>query len=128
MEAAKAREKHEKDDEERMAAFIQSQIEKAKKSSKDQKPTELSRENNSNKVAFSLSGASRTSTVSLKTSVGATNPLQHNKTEQPLVKKKKETVKRKSALDEIMEIEEHKKKKKRAKLVKKDYWRFPGSA
>ncbi|KAF6027527.1 KIN [Bugula neritina] len=125
MEAAKAREKHEKDDEDRMAAFIQSQIEKAKEYTKDQvetKPTELSRDDDSNKVAFSLGEASKTS-ISSKTPVGATNPLQNNKTEQPLVKKKKETIKRKSALDEIMEIEEQKKKK--AKSVKKDYWLFP---
>ncbi|XP_067928216.1 DNA/RNA-binding protein KIN17-like [Watersipora subatra] len=124
MEALKNREKHDQDDEERMAAFIQSQVEKGRESaqgSAETLPTELARSDDDDKVTFAMGETSKTGTTSNKPATA--NPLVAIKVKKPI--KKESGVKRKSALDEIMEMEEQKKKKIHEQTAKKDYWLFP---
>lgn len=146
QEAVRAKEKMDMDDEERTAQFIQKQIERAAESGKQQEEveyTELKREDEGEKVTFSLSAAKKEES-SKKSSATASNPLAKpappadfalpstSKTpssssssylsEGKKSEKLGEKRKAKSALDEIMEVEE----KKKEKQNRKDYWLTKG--
>ncbi|XP_070558528.1 DNA/RNA-binding protein KIN17-like [Ptychodera flava] len=145
QEALAKKEKMEMDDEERIMKFIEKQIDKVKEAEGEKEEavyTELQRDNDEDKVSFSLSigskgeaskssregdsssrpSTSSTSKASKPKILPTVNPL------KPTVTKKKEGTssskdrKRKSALDEIMEEEESKK----AKFQRTDYWLAEG--
>ncbi|KAK7484121.1 hypothetical protein BaRGS_00024610 [Batillaria attramentaria] len=99
QEASRAKEKMDMDDEERTAQFIQKQIERAAETGKQHAEveyTELKRDDEGEKVTFSLSTAKK--------------------------EESRDKRKAKSALDEIMEVEE----KKKEKQNRKDYWLTKG--
>lgn len=146
QEAVRAKEKMDMDDEERTAQFIQKQIERAAETAKQPEEveyTELKRENEEEKVTFSLSSVKKEDS-SKKSSTVISNPLTRpaaSSLAQPStskasvsssispassVSKKTEKSgdkrKAKSALDEIMEVEE----KKKEKQNRKNYWLTKG--
>ncbi|XP_025908214.1 DNA/RNA-binding protein KIN17 isoform X2 [Nothoprocta perdicaria] len=120
--------KQDLDDEEKTAKFIEKQVRRGLEGKELETPvyTELSRESEEEKVAFNLNkGASTSIAASSKTSVLGPNAL---KTVGEVVKRKESShtsgqskeKKKKSALDEIMELEEEKKRTART-----DYWLQP---
>ncbi|XP_075285102.1 DNA/RNA-binding protein KIN17 isoform X1 [Opisthocomus hoazin] len=121
--------KQDLDDEEKTAKFIEQQVRRGLEGKELEKPvyTELNRENEEEKVAFNLNkGASTSVATSSKTSsVLGLNAL---KMVEGAVKRKESAhssgqskeKKKKSALDEIMELEEEKKRTSR-----RDYWLQP---
>ncbi|KAE8616613.1 hypothetical protein XENTR_v10008844 [Xenopus tropicalis] len=120
--------KQDLDDEERTAKFIEEQVKKGLEVTEQNTPTytELSRQNEEEKVAFNLNkGASTSGTATTKSSSLVSNALKsaavmgsvkRKDTSQVQPKEKK----KKSALDEIMEMEEKKKKTERT-----DFWLQP---
>ncbi|XP_069834861.1 DNA/RNA-binding protein KIN17 isoform X2 [Dendropsophus ebraccatus] len=120
--------KQDLDDEERTAKFIEEQVKRGKSEKEEETPvyTELSRENEEEKVVFNLGkGASTSGPSSSKSSSLAPNALKGAAVTGP-VKRKDPTPsqtkekKKKSALDEIIEMEEKKKKTERT-----DFWLQP---
>ncbi|KFV50778.1 DNA/RNA-binding protein KIN17, partial [Tyto alba] len=121
--------KQDLDDEEKTAKFIEQQVRRGLEGKELEKPvyTELNRENEEEKVTFNLNkGASTSIAASSKTSsVLGPNAL---KVVEGAVKRKEpahssgqsKEKKKKSALDEIMELEEEKKRTSR-----RDYWLQP---
>ncbi|NXF60038.1 KIN17 protein, partial [Ciccaba nigrolineata] len=121
--------KQDLDDEEKTAKFIEQQVRRGLEGKELEKPvyTELNRENEEEKVTFNLNkGASTSIAASSKTSsVLGPNAL---KVVEGAVKRKESAhssgqskeKKKKSALDEIMELEEEKKRTSR-----RDYWLQP---
>ncbi|KAK1166966.1 DNA/RNA-binding protein KIN17-like [Acipenser oxyrinchus oxyrinchus] len=120
--------KQDLDDEERSAKFIEEQVRRGKEGKEGETSffTELKRENEEEKVAFSLSkGPSTSAATSSKssTSLGpsalqaATASVKRKEASHSSESKEK---KKKSALDEIIEMEEQKKKTSRT-----DYWLHP---
>ncbi|NXJ08985.1 KIN17 protein, partial [Odontophorus gujanensis] len=120
--------KQDLDDEEKTAKFIEQQVRRGLEGKELDEPvyTELSRENEEEKVAFNLNkGASTSVAVSSKTSILGPSAL---KVAEGAVKRKESArssgqskeKKKKSALDEIMELEEEKKRTSRT-----DYWLQP---
>ncbi|KAK3101337.1 hypothetical protein FSP39_002831 [Pinctada imbricata] len=152
QEATRAKEKMELDDEERTAKFIQRQIERAREQEKNPTEsnfTELKRENEEEKVSISLSGVkSKKPEEKVKREENPFKSMKksdHSETKQsesdvvktekkksrwedaeaPKAESSKPSLaghKRKSALDEIMESEEHRKEK----MNRKDYWLSDG--
>ncbi|XP_078276231.1 DNA/RNA-binding protein KIN17 isoform X2 [Rhinoraja longicauda] len=118
--------KQELDDEERNAKFIEELVRRGKEGKEEAVPvfTELKRENEEEKVAFNLNKGQSACTPAPKSSLGP-NPLQAI----PSVKRKEsgpassetKDKKKKSALDEIMEFEEQKKRS-----LRRDYWLHTG--
>lgn len=141
QEAVKAKERMDMDDAERTSQFIQKQIERAAESAKHISPaeyTELQRQDEDEKVVFSLASTKKddtvskilpaqenpfkkpkdplapsTSKVSLSSATSSSSSSTAKKTDKAGDKRKA-----KSALDEIMEVEE----KKKEKTNRKDYW------
>ncbi|NXE38221.1 KIN17 protein, partial [Ptilorrhoa leucosticta] len=121
--------KQDLDDEEKTAKFIEQQVRRGLEGKELEMPvyTELNRENEEEKVAFNLNkGASTSVAAASKTSsVLGQNAL---KMVEEAVKRKEtahssgqpKEKKKKSALDEIMELEEEKKRTSR-----RDYWLQP---
>ncbi|NXX25036.1 KIN17 protein, partial [Nicator chloris] len=120
--------KQDLDDEEKTAKFIEQQVRRGLKGKELEMPvyTELNRENKEEKVTFNLNkGASTAVTASSKTNVLGQNAL---KMVEGAVKRKEaahssgqpKEKKKKSALDEIMELEEERKRTSR-----RDYWLQP---
>jgi len=115
QKAAESKEKRDMDDQERMEQFVERQIERAKTThgAQDQTEfTELQREDDGEKVAFNFAkpGPSR-ETKSDRSKLDPPKVLD-NLLKKPMPKtSSKETTKRKSALDEILEEEAAKKKK-----------------
>ncbi|NP_001087479.1 Kin17 DNA and RNA binding protein S homeolog [Xenopus laevis] len=118
--------KQDLDDEERTSKFIEDQVKKGLEGVEQNTPTftELSRQNEEEKVAFNLNKGAGTSGTTASSS-HASNALKsaavmgsvkRKDTSQGQAKEKK----KKSALDEIMEMEEQKKKTERT-----DYWLQP---
>ncbi|XP_013381345.1 DNA/RNA-binding protein KIN17 [Lingula anatina] len=132
QEALKSKEKMELDDEEKVARFIQKQIERAAETEKEQPKseyTELKRESEEEKVAFNLAAMKKSEGKSAVKSLPSMNALKaEEKKHAPTTSKDslKSTStagqKRKNALDEIMEFEEQKKEK----MNRKDYWLHKG--
>ncbi|MEE6481634.1 hypothetical protein FKM82_012922 [Ascaphus truei] len=122
--------KQDLDDAERTAKFIEEQVKRGMGATEQDTPvfTELSRENEEEKVAFNLNrGASTSGSTSAKSSSLAPNALKAAATTASV--KRKDTSqstgqarekKKRSALDEIMELEEQKKKTERT-----DFWLHP---
>ncbi|XP_003473464.3 DNA/RNA-binding protein KIN17 isoform X1 [Cavia porcellus] len=124
--------KQDLDDEEKTAKFIEEQVRRGLEGKEQEAPvfTELSRENDEEKVTFNLnkgacssSGATTSKSSSLGPSalktLGSTASVKRKETSQSSAQSK-EKKKKKSALDEIMEIEEEKKRTSRT-----DYWLQP---
>ena len=114
-------------DDEKIAQFIERQIERAKESGSNQTETvytDLQRTDNSEKVTFNLGGAKKQE-ASLKKIIPASsdNPFKFpastsgKKTDKNKDSTKAEKTKAKSALDEIMEVEERNKEKKVTKII-----------
>ncbi|XP_059843316.1 DNA/RNA-binding protein KIN17 [Hypanus sabinus] len=120
--------KQELDDEERNAKFIEELVRRGKEGKEEDIPvfTELKRENEEEKVAFNLNkGQSASSTTTGKSSILTPNPLQtiasvKRKESGPTSSETKDK-KKKSALDEIMEFEEQKKRS-----LRRDHWLHTG--
>ncbi|EMP38830.1 DNA/RNA-binding protein KIN17 [Chelonia mydas] len=122
--------KQDLDDEEKTAKFIEEQVRRGLEGKEQEKPvyTELNRENDEEKVAFNLNkGASTSVAASSKTSVLGPSALKmvggagSVKRKEPAHSSgQSKEKKKKSALDEIMEFEEEKKKTART-----DYWLQP---
>ncbi|KYO38776.1 DNA/RNA-binding protein KIN17 [Alligator mississippiensis] len=122
--------KQDLDDEEKTAKFIEEQVRRGLEGKEQERPvyTELNRDNDEEKVAFNLNkGASTSVAASSKASVlgpsalkmvGGTGSVKRKETGQSSGQSKEK--KKKSALDEIMEFEEEKKKTART-----DYWLQP---
>lgn len=124
--------KQDLDDEEKTAKFIEEQVRRGLEGKEQETPvfTELSRENDEEKVTFNLNkgaGSSAGATTSKASSLGpsalkmlgsaaSVRRRESSQSSAPPAKKKK-----KSALDEIMEIEEEKKRTART-----DSWLQPG--
>ena len=124
QEAVNKKEKMDLDDEERIAKFVKKQIEKAgpsTASSSATEATELKRDDEEQKVAFSLDTkvSEKPSTSTLPASALATTSTAKPKSDsKPLAGQKRKM----SALDEIMEFEEQKKEK----INRKDHWLHAG--
>ncbi|XP_043823530.1 LOW QUALITY PROTEIN: DNA/RNA-binding protein KIN17 [Dromiciops gliroides] len=121
--------KQDLDDEEKTAKFIEEQVRRWFRWKRTECPvfTELSRENDEEKVAFNLNKGASTSGASSKPSSLGPSALKMVGTSSAKRKESfqsssqsKEKKKKKSALDEIMELEEQKKKSART-----DYWLHP---
>ncbi|XP_067391050.1 DNA/RNA-binding protein KIN17 isoform X3 [Emydura macquarii macquarii] len=124
--------KQDLDDEEKTAKFIEEQVRRGLEGKEQQESpvyTELNRENDEEKVAFNLNkGASTSVAASSKTSnvlgpsalkmVGGAGSVKRKEPAHSSGQSKEK--KKKSALDEIMEFEEEKKKTART-----DYWLQP---
>ncbi|XP_053572406.1 DNA/RNA-binding protein KIN17 [Bombina bombina] len=117
------------DDEERAAKFIEEQVKRGIEGTEPSVPvyTELSRESEEEKVAFNLSKGASTSGVTSKPSSLVSNVLKASATAGSVKRKdpsqstsQGKEKKKKSALDEIMEMEEQKKKSERT-----DNWLQP---
>ncbi|KAG8576892.1 hypothetical protein GDO81_010010 [Engystomops pustulosus] len=129
QEELERKKKQDLDDEERTAKFIEEQVKRGKSEKEEETPvyTELNRENEEEKVVFNLAkGASASGPSSSKPSGSlANNALKPPAVTGP-VKRKDPTLnppkdkKKKSALDEIIEMEEKKKKTERT-----DHWLHP---
>ncbi|XP_034292540.1 DNA/RNA-binding protein KIN17 [Pantherophis guttatus] len=125
--------KQDLDDEEKTARFIEQQVRRGLEGKDQEEPvfTELNRENEEEKVTFNLNKGASTSAAAaqqpkgslLGASVlkppGALLPVKRKEI-PPTSKQIKEKRKKKSALDEIIEFEEEKKKSARM-----DYWLQP---
>ncbi|XP_008108456.2 DNA/RNA-binding protein KIN17 [Anolis carolinensis] len=121
--------KQDLDDEEKTARFIEEQVKRGLEGKEQQEEpvfTELSRESEEEKVVFNLNkGASTSTAAHPKANVLGSSALKAAGT-VPTVKRKEppsnpgQTKKKKSALDEIMQFEEEKKKSTRT-----DYWLQP---
>lgn len=131
QKAAEAKERMEMDDEERQAKLLERQIERERARKVDEAGpvfTELKRENEEEKVAFSMpttkkkeplpgpSGVNQSKPTGLQNTTSSASLNQREKKKEK--EKTKESVKRKSALEEIMEMEEQKK----MKISRKDNW------
>ncbi|XP_043354891.1 DNA/RNA-binding protein KIN17 isoform X1 [Dermochelys coriacea] len=123
--------KQDLDDEEKTAKFIEEQVRRGLEGKEQERPvyTELNRENDEEKVAFNLNkGASTSVAAASKTSsvlgpsalkmVGGAGSVKRKESAHSSGQSKEK--KKKSALDEIMEFEEEKKKTART-----DYWLQP---
>lgn len=136
QKALESKQKMEMDDDEKTAKFIEKQIERELTRRGDQAescPTELERSNEEEKVTFSLLSAKSSeattemeknkSTIS-KSLVTTPSPLVSlsKTTDKEPKKKEKETHKRKSALDEIIQEETAKK----VKTSRKENWLMKG--
>lgn len=130
MEEQEKRKKQDLDDEERSAKFIEEQVRRGKEGKEEETPvyTELKRENEEEKVVFNISkGANSSAASSSKSSVLGPSALKLAGG-LPAVKRKEvqrastefRDRKKKSALEEIIELEEEKKKASRT-----DYWLQP---
>ncbi|KAM3927087.1 DNA/RNA-binding protein KIN17 isoform 1-T1 [Leptodactylus fuscus] len=122
--------KQDLDDEERTAKFIEEQVKRGKSEKEEETPvyTELTRESEEEKVVFNLGkGASTSGPSSAKPSSSSlasnalkaptiTGPVKRKDPTQSQTKEKK----KKSALDEIIEMEEKKKKTERT-----EHWLQP---
>ncbi|XP_072858617.2 DNA/RNA-binding protein KIN17 [Pogona vitticeps] len=122
--------KQDLDDEEKTARFIEEQVRRGLMGKEQEEPvyTELNRENEEEKVVFNLNkGASTSAAPPPKAGLLGPSALKAA-TPAPAVKRKEgpanpgqsKEKKKKSALDEIMEFEEEKKKSTRT-----DYWLQP---
>ncbi|KAH9494684.1 hypothetical protein Btru_020198 [Bulinus truncatus] len=126
QEAIKAKEKMTVNDDELTAKFIERQIERAKESGTEKEDiqfTDLQRQEEGEKIVLSLSAAKKPDPVIKKIEPStSSNPLL-TVTENPksVSTNKAEKRKQKTALDEIMEVEE----KKKEKTNRKDYWLCP---
>ncbi|KAK7102717.1 DNA/RNA-binding protein KIN17-like [Littorina saxatilis] len=140
QESQKAKEKMDMDDEERTSHFIQKQIERAAEMSKTAPTTaeytELQREDEEQKVTFSMSAAKKEESTVKKIPVSenlfkkpamkepgepsTSKQSSHKSASSSSSSEKKvgEKRKAKSALDEIMEVEERKKER----TNRKDHW------
>jgi len=142
QKASESKVKHEMDDQERIAQFVERQIERAQATQKETSEsqfTDLQRDDETDKVQFDFggksSGCSSNSTAD-KSSAGTSSKdhrLEPPKKLENILKKAvtvnkpykdKSKPKRKSALDEILEEEE--KKKKRIKSQRKENWLTEG--
>lgn len=136
---AARREKQDKDDEERQMEYIQKQVEKAASTSngKTNEYTELIRENEEEKVTISLKsnkvkvdGPLKPIKLEIKTEIKTEDGEETKKIDahvflKPSTSKvyiKKEDTRKRSALDDIMKMEEIKKEK----INRKDYWLAEG--
>ncbi|XP_056429229.1 DNA/RNA-binding protein KIN17 isoform X1 [Hyla sarda] len=129
QEELEKKKKQDLDDEERAARFIEEQVKRGKSEKEEETPvyTELNRENEEEKVVFNFGkGASTSGASSSKASTSlASNALKSTAVTGP-VKRKDPTQsqtkekKKKSALDEIIEMEEKKKQTERT-----DFWLQP---
>lgn len=120
--------KQELDDEERNAKFIEELVRRGKEGKEEEAPvfTELKRENEEEKVAFNLNKGQCASTPAPKSSSLGPNPLQaipsvKRKESGPASSSETKDKKKKSALDEIMEFEEQKKRS-----LRRDHWLHTG--
>ncbi|XP_068128757.1 DNA/RNA-binding protein KIN17 isoform X2 [Hyperolius riggenbachi] len=120
--------KQDLDDEERSAKFIEEQVRRGKGEAEPESPvyTELNRESEEEKIAFNLGKSASTSVAATsKSSSVAPNALKSAtasggaKRKEPSQSQDKEK-KKKSALEEIIEMEEKKKKTERT-----DFWLHP---
>ncbi|KAI4895393.1 hypothetical protein NFI96_024122 [Prochilodus magdalenae] len=125
QEELEKKKKQDLDDEERSARFIEEQVRRGREGKEpEEEPlfTELKRENEDEKVAFNLGGSSSVGPSKSSTSLGPSGlkvgPSSKRKDQSYSASSKEK--KRKSALDEIMEMEEQKKKS-----VRSDNWIRP---
>ncbi|NXL94714.1 KIN17 protein, partial [Alectura lathami] len=121
--------KQDLDDEEKTAKFIEQQVRRGLEGKELEEPvyTELNRENEEDKVAFNLNKGASTSAAASSKASSVLGPSALKMAEGAV--KRKESAhssgqskekKKKSALDEIMELEEEKKRTSRT-----DYWLQP---
>jgi DNA/RNA-binding protein KIN17 len=125
------KEKMDMDDEERRARFIQQQIERSRKDGGDDDVpvfTEMQRQSDEEKVTFRLPVAPIAKKAPLVIA-GPSSAFSEDSTKSSGARSKKEdsssgsaSRKRKSALEEIREMEESKKLKKSGSSGKVDYW------
>uniref|UniRef100_A0A4W3ILC1 Kin17 DNA and RNA binding protein n=1 Tax=Callorhinchus milii TaxID=7868 RepID=A0A4W3ILC1_CALMI len=116
--------KQELDDQERNAKFIEELVRRGKEGKEEEAPvfTELKRENEEEKVTFNLNKGPSTSAATTAPKPGTLRPsaLQAAasvKRKEPSHTSDTKDKKKKSALDEIMEFEEQKKRS-----LRRDYW------
>ncbi|XP_055010064.1 DNA/RNA-binding protein KIN17 isoform X2 [Boleophthalmus pectinirostris] len=123
--------KHDLDDEERSARFIEEQVRRGRDGKEeDDTPayTELKRENEEEKVAFNLgatssvAGPSKSSSLLGESALKATAASTKRK-DMSCSSSSKEGKRKKSALEEIKEMEERRRQKQEP--VKTDYWLQP---
>ncbi|KAG5846018.1 DNA/RNA-binding protein KIN17 isoform X1 [Anguilla rostrata] len=126
QEEQEKKKKQDLDDEERSARFIEEQVRRGREGRDEETPvfTELKRESEEEKVAFNLSKGICSSTASSSKASSSLGPSALQATGS--VKRKtpaqnsESKEKKRSALDEIMEMEEQKRKSVRA-----DHWLYP---
>ncbi|KAI8781936.1 DNA/RNA-binding protein KIN17 [Biomphalaria glabrata] len=131
QEAVKAKEKMDADDDEKIAKFIERQIERAKESGTEKEEhqcTELKREDESEKIVLTLNTTKKADPGIKKIEPSTSNnPLmlvdKVSEKSKSVTSSSHKTEKRKTktALEEIMEVEE----KKKEKINRKDYWLCP---
>ncbi|KAJ8261766.1 hypothetical protein GJAV_G00158170 [Gymnothorax javanicus] len=126
QEELEKKKKQDLDDEERSAKFIEEQVRRGLESRDEETPvfTELKRESEEEKVAFNLNKGACSTTASSSKASSALGPSAL----QTVGSAKRKTAghsseskgKKKSALDEIIEMEEQKKKS-----IRTDHWLYP---
>ncbi|XP_067140977.1 DNA/RNA-binding protein KIN17 [Centruroides vittatus] len=127
QEALAKKEKMNLDDEERIAKFIEKQIERDKGSTKDDDDasySELKRDSEGEKVAFSLTEKVKEKTIPKAQPLSKliSKPSSSNNNNDEPNKQSNEAKKRKNVLDEIIEEQE----KRKEKINRKDHWLAPG--
>lgn len=136
QEALVRKEKMDRDDQEKMMAFIEKQIERGKECSKSDSPvfTEFVRANEEDKVVVNLNLEAKSNGKVKNKTLVSSNPLKNdtkggesssarNKNKDSKEYKRGKGEKRKvSALDEIIKDEENKKER----INRKDYWLVEG--
>ncbi|XP_030629358.1 DNA/RNA-binding protein KIN17 [Chanos chanos] len=114
QEELEKKKKQDLDDEERSAKFIEEQVRRGREGKEPEEPvyTELKRENEEEKVTFNLGSGSLASTSKVSPALGtsALKLAASTKRKEPSHSTDSREKKKKSALDEIMEMEEQKKK------------------
>ncbi|XP_068611362.1 DNA/RNA-binding protein KIN17 [Brachionichthys hirsutus] len=125
--------KHDLDDEERSAKFIEDQVRRGRGGKEpDESPvyTEMKRESEEEKVAFNLgassctAGPSKASSALGPSALKAAAAASTKRKEPPPGSDPRADKKKKSALEEIMEMEENKRRKQQ-QSVRTDHWLQP---
>ncbi|MCJ8743234.1 hypothetical protein PDJAM_G00091410 [Pangasius djambal] len=123
QEELEKKKKQDLDDEERSAKFIEEQVRRGREGKEpEEEPlfTELKRENEEEKVAFNLAGSSAPAKASTSLGSNAFKMAASGKRKDTSHGADSKEKRKKSALDEIMEMEEKKKKS-----VRSDNWIRP---
>ncbi|XP_037098717.1 DNA/RNA-binding protein KIN17 [Syngnathus acus] len=126
------RKKHELDDEERSAKFIEEQVRRGRdgkeEEAEDPVYTELKREHEEEKVTFNLGAGTSLAGPSTSSSLLAPSALAKTssaKRKEPSSASDSRDKKRKSALEQIIEMEERKKQQQQPPPTKTDHWLQP---
>lgn len=128
---AARKEKQDKDDEDRHMEYIQKQVEKNAQAGKTTEYTEMKRENDEEKITLSIKTNKVKTELPIKSTFDEKKPSQNDDSniflkpstsKMPMKKADSSSSRKRSALDDIIKMEESKKEK----INRKDYWLAEG--